>query len=302
MTADRPVLGIALMVGFCALAPLGDSFAKIIGDSLPLLIVLFVRYAMQALLTPFVILSGGTMALPPRVVKLTALRALLHVTALGAMFMSLRYLELADAIAIAYVMPFILLLLGHFYLGEEVGRRRIIACAVGFVGVLLVVQPSFAEVGLPALLPIVVAVLFSVFMLVTRTVAKEAGPVVLQAASGIIATIGLSVAVILASVFGWIELSWPTPGQFGLLFAVGTLGTASHLLMTASLRFAPSATLAPMQYLEIPFATLIGFVLFDDLPNGLAAVGIAITVSAGLYILFRERRLAAGTATVQGAV
>ena len=63
--------------------------------------------------------------------------------------------------------------------------------------------------------------------------------------------------------------------------------------MTWSLRFAPSATLAPIQYLEIPFATLIGFLVFGDLPNGLAALGIAVTIAAGLYVLHRERR--AGT-------
>ena len=59
--------------------------------------------------------------------------------------------------------------------------------------------------------------------------------------------------------------------------------------MTWSLRFAPSATLAPMQYLEIPIATIIGFLVFTDLPNGLAAVGIAITIAAGVYIILRER-------------
>jgi hypothetical protein len=70
------------------------------------------------------------------------------------MFASLRYLPLADAVAIAFVMPFIMLLLGWFYLGEEVGPRRFGACIVGFIGTLMVVQPSFAEVGWPALLPL----------------------------------------------------------------------------------------------------------------------------------------------------
>ena len=60
--------------------------------------------------------------------------------------------------------------------------------------------------------------------------------------------------------------------------------------MTWSLRFAPSATLAPIQYLEIPFATLLGCLVFGDLPNGLAALGIAVTVAAGLYVIHRERR------------
>ena len=71
---------------------------------------------------------------------------------------------------------------------------------------------------------------------------------------------------------------------------MGVIGTVAHLLMTWSLRYAPSATLAPMQYLEIPFATLLGWLVFGDLPNGLAAIGIAVTVAAGLYVIHRERR------------
>ena len=76
-----------------------------------------------------------------------------------------------------------------------------------------------------------------------------------------------------------------------LLLTLGILATTAHLLMTWSLRYAPSATLAPIQYLEIPFATLLGWLVFRDLPNGLAALGIIITIAAGLYIILRERSL-----------
>jgi drug/metabolite transporter (DMT)-like permease len=77
-----------------------------------------------------------------------------------------------------------------------------------------------------------------------------------------------------------------------LLCAIGVIGTLAHLLMTWSLRFAPSATLAPMQYLEIPFATIIGYVVFGDFPNPLASLGIVVTIGAGLYVILRERATA----------
>ena len=82
-------------------------------------------------------------------------------------------------------------------------------------------------------------------------------------------------------------------GQFAVcdkcqLFTIGIVGTLAHLVMTWSLRFAPSATLAPMQYLEIPVATVIGFLVFEDFPNGMAAIGIVITILAGLYVIYRE--------------
>lgn len=294
MSVDRPLLGIALMTGFCALAPLGDSIAKLLGATIPLVQLLFVRFAFQALLVPAVWASGGSVRLSRRATWLMAARTALHIVGIGAMFLSLRYLPLADAVAIAFVMPFIMLLLGRIVLDEEVGPRRLAACAVGFVGTLLVVQPSFAEVGWPALLPLGVAVTFAFFMLITRQVAREAGPVALQAVSGAmaIAFLGPLLAVGVALDLPGLSLVWPNGYETFLLLAIAVLGTSAHLLMTWSLRFAPASTLAPMQYLEIPFATLIGWLIFRDLPNGLAAVGIAITMAAGLYIVFRERTLA----------
>lgn len=294
MTADRPVLGILLMLGFCVLAPLGDSIAKLLGGTIPLLQLLFVRFFIQAvLLLPIILLGGRILSMSPRVVWLTLTRTLLHIVGVGAMFLSLQFLPLADAVAIAFVMPFIMLLLGRFVLHEEVGSRRLAACAVGFIGTLLVVQPSFSEVGAPALLPLLVAVDFALFMLVTRQIAKEVDPVSLQAISGGMATAILLVIYCLTAVFGVHETQIVAPDRSTavLLLAIGIIGTLAHLLMTWSLRFAPSATLAPMQYLEIPVATIIGYLVFADLPNGLAAQGIVITICAGLYVVFREHAI-----------
>lgn len=294
MTQDRPLLGIAFMTGFCILAPLGDSIAKILGDSIPLVQLLLVRFVAQVvLLWPIIWFTGLPVKMPRRLFWLMVLRTMLHIVGIGAMFTSLRYLPLADAVAIAFVMPFIMLLLGKFVLNEEVGPHRLMACLVGFIGTMLVIQPSFAAVGWPALLPLVVAVDFALFMLVTRKVAKEVDAMNLQAQSGVIATVLISAVWLLLGPFGGdvMQAVSPTPYEWGLLAAIGILGTLAHLLMTWSLRFAPSATLAPMQYLEIPVATVIGFLIFKDLPNGLASLGISITIGAGLYVIFREQYL-----------
>ena len=298
MTTDRPLLGILLMLGFCILAPFGDSIAKILGAQMPILHLLTVRFAFQALiLIPLLWLTGKRVTTSPYVTYMTALRTVLHIIGIGAMFTALRFLPLADAIAIAFVMPFIMLLLGKFVLAEEVGPHRLIACAIGFIGTLLVVQPNFAAVGAPALLPLLVAVVFALFMLVTRKIAKIVDPISLQAQSGLMATLVLIPSTLAAPMFGLNEtIALPQGSAIVLLFLMGTVGTIAHLLMTWSLRFAPSATLAPMQYLEIPFATIIGWMIFRDLPNGLAALGIMVTVGAGLYVIWRERRNASDAA------
>ncbi|MCP4315498.1 MAG: DMT family transporter [Hyphomicrobiales bacterium] len=292
MVSDRPILGILLMIGFCLLAPLGDSIAKVLGDTIPLGQLLLVRYFLQVIiLLPLVLLTGRSLHMTQRNFWLMCLRTVLHILGVGAMFASLRFLPLADAVAIAFVMPFIMLLLGKYVLSEEVGPHRLAACAVGFLGTLLVIQPNFAAVGTPALLPLAVAVFFSFFMLVTRRIAKQIDPVSLQVSNGVIGTalLALSMWLFSGTDLQPFEIVRPSQNEVLLLAALGFLGTTAHLLMTWSLRYAPSVTLAPMQYLEIPFATFIGWLVFRDLPNALAGLGIVITVGAGLYVIYREQ-------------
>ena len=294
MTHDRPSLGILLMLGFCITAPMGDAVAKLLGAHIPLGQLLLVRFAAQVLLlAPLILATGRVWRMQGRVLRLTFVRTLLHIAGIGAMFTGLKYLPLADAVAIAFVMPFIMLFLGKFILGEEVGMVRLLACIVGFGGTLLVIQPSFVAVGWHALWPLMVAVIFAFFMLVTRQIAKDTDPISLQAVSGTMAC-GLLApvfAVGAATDLPILAIVSPTADQWALLAAIGLLGTAAHLLRTWSLRYAPAATLASMQYLEIPVAALIGLWIFDELPNGLAALGILITIAAGLFVILRERQI-----------
>lgn len=299
MTIDRPLLGIMLMLGFCVLAPVGDAVAKILGQTVPIGQLVLVRFAVQALiLIPLVCVTGREWRMNSRVTVLTFVRTLLHIIGIGSMVTALKFLPLADAIAIAFVMPFIMLILGKYALNEEVGIRRIFACAIGFMGTLLIIQPSFSEVGWPALLPVCVALNFAFFMLVTRQIAKETDPISLQAVSGVMAFVVMLpvLAVFQGSRFDQLQLIQVSNFDWSLLLGIGLLGTVAHLLMTWSLRYAPSATLAPMQYLEIPFATLLGFIVFGDLPNPVASMGIIITILAGLYVILRERSIARAVA------
>ena len=294
-TLDRPLLGIALMLGFCILIPLGDAIAKLLAERVPVGQIVFIRFAAQALiLVPVSLALGQSLKLPRRLLPPVLLRTLLQMAGITAMFNALRYLPLADAVAIAFVMPFIMLLLGKYVLGEEVGFRRLAACVVGFTGTLLVIQPSFAVVGLNALWPLAVAVIFAVFMLVTRKIAKDTSPIPLQAISGLIASV-LMLPLFWIGCIGEITFlspALPAQDSWTLLAMAGALGTVAHLLMTWSLRYAPASTLASMQYLEIPIATLVGWVIFNELPNTLASLGIGLTVAAGLYAILREHRAA----------
>ncbi len=301
MTTDRPpLLGIALMLGFCLLAPPlgGDGIAKLLGSSVALVTLVTARFAIQAaILVPLCVATGRSLRMTRRDLRLTAWRTALHIAGIACMFTALKFLPIADAVAIAFVMPFIMLLLGKYVLGEVVGPHRLGGAATvgGFLGTLLVVQPNFLEVGgAAALLPMAVALIFALFMLVTRQMARDVDPVALQAISGLMGTLALLPPLLLMVP----ETPMPPAASWALIGTLGVVGTLAHLLMTWSLRYAPpAATLAPpMQYLEIPpFATAIGWLMFRDLPNGLATLGILITIGAGLYVIARERQASAST-------
>ena len=293
MSPDRPFAGILLMLGFCLLIPLSDAMAKILGQTVALPVILLARFVLQALiLFALLAVAGGSLRVPKGLRPWVLARTLLYIAGMGLMFAALRLMPLADAVAIAFVMPFLLLLLGHFVVGEEVGPVRLGACAVGFAGTLLVIHPNFAEVGWVALLPLGVAVVFALFMLVTRRIAKAIAPVSLQAITGVQGALILAPVVLLALPPEALTAPLGDGATLLRLLGMGVFGTVAHLAMTWSLKFAPASTLAPMQYLEIPAATLVGFLIFGDLPDGLAMAGICITVAAGLFIVLRERAIA----------
>ncbi len=297
---DRPVLGITLMLGFCLLAPLADGLAKLATATVPVVLIVAIRFAAQMLvLTPLALVTRRPLRLDADVLRATAWRTVLHVTAIAALFAALMQMPLAEALAIVFVQPFLMVLILWAFAIDTVGPRRLAACAVGFGGSLMVIQPAFVMAGWVVLLPLYTAGAFTAFILITRSIAKRADPIVLQAVSGMMACVVLFPAMALGAFMGWPVLApvIPSASDWLLLALIAATGTLAHLLMTWSLRFAPAATLAPIQYVELPFIVLVGWWLFREIPGPLVAAGIGLILCAGLYIVARERaadRTAAG--------
>ena len=295
---DNVALGIVLMISFCLIIPFADAMVKLLSGTVPVLTLLTVRYALQVLLTaPIMIWHKGGVShlgqLSGATWRRLGWRTAMHVLGAMGMYFGLKSMPLADTIAIAFIFPLLMLWVGYLFLGEQVGPHRLIAAVLGFLGTLMVVQPNFVAVGFNVLWPFGVAVSFVIFNLVTRQMSRAIDPASIQAVSGTLALIILLIPIALLNGEGYemFDLVMPTAQDWPLLVGIGFAGTYGHLLMTAALRYAPSATLAPMQYLEIPFATLLGWMIFSDLPNFLAGIGIVVTVSAGLYIIFREQKI-----------
>jgi len=292
---DRVLPGVAMMIGFCAVAPLIDVAAKMAAQSVTVTQVTLLRMVVQSLLMlPVVWWLGQSLRLDPGLTRLMVMRALMLIGSTYAFVGAVAVMPIADALAIVFVEPFILLALGAFLFGEQVGPRRIAASVIGFLGALLVIQPNFAAFGAVALLPLVTAVCFAFYMLLTRRITRDVAPEAMQALTALYGTALMLPVVALGHAMGWGALMVGPAATvvWVQLFCVGLAATVAHLLITYALRYAPSATLAPLHYLEIVTAVAFGWLFFSDWPNPLSWAGIAVIAGSGLYIIARERHLA----------
>jgi len=293
---ENPSLGAMLMIGFCICAPLLDVCAKLASEAIPVGQVTTARFFFQALIMlPIMWAMGFSFGFPLRLLRNLAFRAVMLILSTYCFIAAIAIMPIADALAIAFVEPFILLIVGKYVFAETVGYRRLLACTTGFIGILMVIQPSFAAFGWVALFPLGTAVFFAFYMFVTRTLSRDLHAVQMQFHSSWIGTLICAPVLIWASGSGITPLDpvWPQ-GVFWLyLIGVGAGASLSHLLMSLALTYAPSSTLAPLHYLEIVSAVILGFLVFGDIPNQLAFTGMFIVVLSGLYIVYRERQIGA---------
>ena len=289
---DRILTGIALMLAFCVLAPLLDTCAKLATASIPVGQITTARFLVQsALMIVVALMMRLSWRVTPRVLALLALRAVLLILSTYAFIAGVKYMPLADTLAIVFVEPFILLILGHLIFGDHIGPRRIAASVTGFGGAMLVIQPALAHFGLVALFPLATAFLFAAYMLVTRAISAHIHAVTQQLHTSLI---GLAICLPLSWLsFGAgipsLETVMPQGWVWLWLFGVGFWAAASHMCMTLALQYAPPSTLAPLHYLELVTAVILGYLVFGDFPNPLTWAGIAVIAGSGLYVIHRER-------------
>lgn len=294
---DRILPGVVLMLAFCVLAPLLDVSAKLASATIPVAQIVTARFVVQgALMLPVILLMQITLRLDARAFWLICLRALFLILSTFSFVAAISVMPVADALAIAFVEPFILLILGKLLFNDVVGPRRIAASCVGFLGALLVIQPSLAAFGLVALWPLGTAFFFAFYMLSTRQVAGFMHPVAMQFHTSWTGLIMCLPIMVLAQGTGWKDFDPVMPQGLAWLwlFGVGFWAALSHMCMTYALKFAPSATLAPLHYLEIVAAVALGYWIFGDFPNAMTWAGIAVITASGLYVIHRERMSARG--------
>ncbi|MCT8265684.1 DMT family transporter [Afifella sp. JA880] len=301
-TPAEMVRGIMIFVAGGIIIPTMDALSKLLitQHGLSAGEVGAVRLFLQGvLILPLLLHWEGTAALRIPHLGLNLLRGACLGFGSLAFFAALRFLPLADAIAIFMIEPMIVTLLSGLFLGEKVGWRRIVAVLVGFAGALIIIQPSYAVFGLPALLPALTAFLVGVYFILSRHVARGASAFAMQFYAALGGFAVIVAAMIVCRPFGIEDLafSWPASTlAWTLLLATGVIGTFAHLLFNRAYQLAPASVLAPFGYTEIVSAVALGLLVFGDLPNAPKWAGMAIVVGSGIFIYLREHRIARTTA------
>ncbi|MDB5660890.1 MAG: EamA family transporter, partial [Cypionkella sp.] len=288
----RILPGILLMLAFVVLAPLLDTASKLATAAIPVGQITTARFVVQgALMLPIALFMRLNLRISAKTAALITLRAALLIASTYSFVAGVQVMPIADALAIVFIEPFILMILGYFLFGNKVGPRRIIASLVGFAGALLVIQPSLTHYGTAALYPLATAFTFAFYMLLTQSIATGMHPVIQQLHTSIAGSILCLPVMIWANGSGIVELDPVMPHGLNWLwlFGVGFWAAASHMCMTVALKYAPASALAPLHYLEMVTAVAVGYLVFGDFPDALTWAGIVIIVASGLYIIYRER-------------
>lgn len=285
--------GMLLMAAGVLMVPGVHAIAKSLGDTLSVGQIVAARYVFQLFLLLPLVWFGHRGRIPAPGLSNVAL-GLLLVSASVCFILALTFMPMADSAAIFFVEPLLLTLIAALFLGETIGWRRLAAIATGFAGALIVIRPSFQDVGPPALLPLVAGSCYAVYLTIARHVVQKQDGRVIQLWVSVFALMALLVAMIVGFFADWemFRPAWPQGYEWLLLGGIGVISLGSHTLAIQALKLAPAGILAPFQYLEIFGATALGVVVFADLPDAVTTVGILIIVASGLYVFYRERQLA----------
>lgn len=282
-----PALGAGVGLGALAFAlfTMMDALVKWLSTDYPVPQLVFTN-ALFALVP--VLLVGlrqrGIGRLRTRRLGLHVLRGLSGAGAALLAFYAYSQVPLADAYAMIFTTPLLITALSMPVLGEPVGWRRWSAVAVGFVGVLIMLRPGEAPIGLGTLAALAAACLSACGVLLVRKLGTT------ESTAGIALYSNLTIVAVMALLlpFGGV---FPNAFDLGLMALAGLLGGSALLVLIAAYRSAPAALVAPFQYSQMVWAILIGFVVWGDVPEAAKLIGAAVVAASGLFVLYRETAL-----------
>ena len=216
--------------------------------------------------------------------KLHAFRAIAGTLAIIALFIALREIPLADVVSLTFGGPIFVTLGSIFFLSEKVGIKRWLAVLIGFIGMLLIVKPAYEELNIFYIFPIIFCIFFACVALSIRSLSStEPNYRIALYFSLLSMMVGL-----LTLPFGWIM---PSKFELFLLIFTGFIGSIANILLTVSLRIAEASLVTPTKYLNLVFAVILGYLIWEEIPRLLTLVGAGLIIFSSIIIFMRETEL-----------
>jgi drug/metabolite transporter (DMT)-like permease len=295
--AHVPPSAIGLIVGSVLCFTILDATVKHLADRYPIPLLVWARYTVQTLVVLLWLLPkmGVGLFRTPRPGLMLIRGAILPLSSL-CFFSALKYLPLAEATAINYGTPILVIILAVAFLGERMTRPRIALVLAGIAGMFLIVRPGSVVFQGAALLALGSAVFYGTFQILTRILAGEDSRVLLFYPA-IIGT------VMMTALLPWLGIDVAMPWvDVAFIGVAGLLGTVGHFLFILAFQRAPASALTPFTYMQLVWATLIGWIAFGNFPDAWTLAGMAVIGGSGLLIALHERRRAKGGAPEPTAI
>ena len=261
-----------------------DATNKTLSETYPVTQIIWAFYVgFAAAALAWAVFGGGVRnALHTRRPALQLARAALLPLNMAAVVLALSLMSMAEVIAVGISYPLMITVLSALVLKEDVGPRRWAAVVVGFLGVLLIVRPGLAVFNPASLIILGAAALFAVYQIMTKILGRTDRPITLTLYTAL-------VGAVLTSFFAPLDWHKPDATGWALLALTAVAGTVGHSLVIQALESTPASVLQPFNYVQLVWTTVVGFVVFGDLPDAMTVLGTSIVVASGLYVWWRER-------------
>jgi drug/metabolite transporter (DMT)-like permease len=286
--AQHPLRGILLFMLALMLFASLDATAKYLTAYFTVPLLVWARYTVHFLFM-LVFVAPSMRAELVRTVnpRLQVVRALALLATSACGIAAFRVMPLAEATAVVFLAPLLVTLLAGPFLGERIGRSRWLAVLVGFGGVLLVVRPG-AGLNLAGVLwALTGAFCYAVYQILTRRLSHAEHPLRLLFYTALVGTAVTSAAL----PWFWVDTA-PSATQWLLIASLGLYGGVGHFLLIRAFRLAPASTLTPFTYVQLVWAALLGWLVFDNMPDAVSAAGMTVIAASGLWLALGARRSA----------
>ncbi|MFQ6017756.1 MAG: DMT family transporter [Kiloniellaceae bacterium] len=280
-----PVQGALYMTAAAFCFALMNGLVRAASDELePLEIAFFRNLFALVFMLPW-LARAGLRGLHTKRLGLQVWRAVFGLAAMVFWFTSVARLPLGEAVALNFTVPLFATAGAAVVLGETVRARRWSATAFGFLGVLIILRPGFAELSPAMALPIVAALFMATSILIVKSLSRTEAPSAVVLYMNLFAT-PLS---LVPALFVWRWPSWPT---LALLVGLGLFGAVAHLLLTRAYARADASAVMPLDYARLPFVAVIAYFAFGEVPDVWTWLGAAVIASSAIYIARREAKVA----------